>query len=804
MNRSAVLLVVVFVGMLRSPETRACSVGPGVWYHAAKASGLQPRNAGVLARVVGFYGPGDAGPRSFQVFDDGGQAIAHEATPLRGYASPEAVYLIKETVLPVPGHKRLYQDAPRPYPPLLQLEYGDELDMTPPALAGPIRLWVDRGHTSGGCFGGPFPGYVAGVLLPAANEQTIVSIYATDANGREERLLRDVIAHPDRAAGEVRLDFSGDFGRTVCLAFKTTDLAGNATPLGPPCCADERSASGPCERAGAPPREYFIAEPDAGAPPVAGPGGPSAPAAGGGCSLSPRSRASAAWIWLAVVFGWVVRARRHRKLARPVAIAVAALLLIGCDEDGGNMSAGDAGAGGSANPSALQPIWGADSQRLEITCSAVFGGNSQFAANRDQLTEPQLAAVARLRARRAGKTELCYVDGASCRVVVVGADGARATFRAPYESECDSSYQGIPWASLGPVLGALDCRLIESGRPLRPNPYCGRGLNLTASDDPLVHVAEPGAYGFELSSCGKPDPASPPKLQVLDQAGALAVELHLPEDRGPRDVCLQAVHRFTQPGLYRVKPSGVANEDFNRPTLRFTRAPDGALLQAIWGSESQRLEMSCSLGVGSVSQFAANRDQMTAEQLRAAEALRGRLVGEDRICYLDGASCVLDVVAAGGARTTLRAPLEDECDLSHRVATRASFKPLFDLLDCTAVSRSAERPLNPNSACDRGLYATGPGDIWVQVPEAGSFGFELAFCARPGVSQPPHMRLADEAGVVLVEARAPADPGPRQTCQQLVHTFAQPGRFRVQVDGGIAEVGALSPMTLRFARAAAP
>jgi hypothetical protein len=302
--RFGILVVAVFAALLglSAPDARACSLPPPeVRYYAARASGLQPLNGGVLVVFDSFRDPGDAGPWNL-VFDDAERPIAHELTPLRGYTSPGAAFLIREMAPPVPGSKRIYGGVGFPVP-ALALEYGDELDVTPPNLEGPIRMWVDRGHSSGGCFGGPFPGYVAEVQLPPANERAIVTINATDRNGRDERLLRDLIAHPDKPSA-ARLDFSGELGRTVCLAFKITDLAGNSTSLGSPCCADEKTASGPCERIAAPPRENFIPEP--------------APA-GGGCSLSPRSQASAAWSWLAIVLGWLLCARRHRRLARPVA-----------------------------------------------------------------------------------------------------------------------------------------------------------------------------------------------------------------------------------------------------------------------------------------------------------------------------------------------------------------------------------------------------------------------------------------------------------------------------------------------------
>jgi hypothetical protein len=60
-------------------------------------------------------------------------------------------------------------------------------------------------------------------------------------------------------------------------------------------------------------------------------------------------------------------------------------------------------------------------------------------------------------------------------------------------------------------------------------------------------------------------------MQVRDEAGAPVLEARVPADPGPGDVCLQAVHQFTQPGLFRLKVTGVSSEDFIRPTLRFTR-----------------------------------------------------------------------------------------------------------------------------------------------------------------------------------------------------------------------------------------
>ena len=141
-----------------------------------------------------------------------------------------------------------------------------------------------------------------------------------------------------------------------------------------------------------------------------------------------------------------------------------------------------------------------------------------------------------------------------------------------YGSECDTS-RSISWASLRPLLDALDCRLEagQSGRPMRPNPYCEHGLHLTAADYPWVEVPGPGAYRLELATCGRLDVAAPPRMQLLDEAGAVVLEASKPADPGPEQLCLQMVQSFTQPGRFQLKATGIRNEDLQRPTLRFTR-----------------------------------------------------------------------------------------------------------------------------------------------------------------------------------------------------------------------------------------
>jgi hypothetical protein len=246
-------------------------------------------------------------------------------------------------------------------------------------------------------------------------------------------------------------------------------------------------------------------------------------------------------------------------------------------------------------------------------------------------------------------------------------------------------------------------------------------------------------------------------------------------------------------------PSSDAGAAESRGAGEAVDAVVAAPLQRIWGPDSQRLELRCSDGWGSLSNFAANRDELTPAQLLAADSLRARLEGIDSTCFFDGTSCMVDIVAAGGQHTRARGELSD-CDERYRGITAASLRPLYELLDCRGLSLSTQAVLRPDAYCERGLHAAGPRDVWVQVPDAGSYQFELAACALPGLPRPVRMQLQDEAGNVLLEGSTPADPGPKQICQRMVYTFAQPGRFSVRVHDGLEQ--ALWAMTLRFAQVA--
>jgi hypothetical protein len=310
----AVLGLVVALA-LGAAAARACTLFIRVQLFTARAAGPQPRNSGVLASSVSF------GPASFLAFDDAGKPVALQITALQAHRGPDGLYLIRDAASPAPGSKRIYRGAPSggsPMPAEVTVEYGEEMDATAPTLDGPIRMWVGRNQSVGACPGPPE--YVAGVLLPVASERGFVSIVETDRDGRNEQPLVDVFVRPDERAAETRLGISGEPGRTLCLAFKTTDLAGNTTPLSAPCCVDEKTISGPCELVTAPASIWGPPEAgdagsgtaDAG---VDAGGGATAARGSGGCGVAQRAPAGGVWaIGVALV---ALAAGLRSRAARP-------------------------------------------------------------------------------------------------------------------------------------------------------------------------------------------------------------------------------------------------------------------------------------------------------------------------------------------------------------------------------------------------------------------------------------------------------------------------------------------------------
>ena len=311
-----VLGLVVALG-LGAAEARACTLFSRVQLFPARAAGPQPRNSGVLGVSTSF------GPASFLAFDDAGKPVALQVTALQAPLGPDGLYLIRDATSPAAGSKRIYRGAPSggtPAPAEVTVEYSEEMDATAPSLEGPIRLWVGRNQSVGACPGPPE--YVAGVLLPVASERGFVSIVETDRDGGNGQPLVDVFVRPDEYAAEARLGISGEPGRTVCLAFKTTDLAGNTTPLGAPCCVDEKNISGPCEQVTAPASIWGPPEPEPGdagsgtadAAPDAGNGGTAA-RGGGGCSVAQQAAPGGAWAITAALIA--LAAGLRSRAARP-------------------------------------------------------------------------------------------------------------------------------------------------------------------------------------------------------------------------------------------------------------------------------------------------------------------------------------------------------------------------------------------------------------------------------------------------------------------------------------------------------
>jgi hypothetical protein len=124
-----------------------------------------------------------------------------------------------------------------------ELQFTAEEDETPPVLDGlPSIKATNAGNP--GASPGP-SGYLLQSSWPPANETAFVRVVETDAEGVGERVLWDLVV--DTMSPRVFvLPIPGELGRNVCFRWKTVDLSGNEAALGPVCCADQRSRTGPC------------------------------------------------------------------------------------------------------------------------------------------------------------------------------------------------------------------------------------------------------------------------------------------------------------------------------------------------------------------------------------------------------------------------------------------------------------------------------------------------------------------------------------------------------------------------------
>lgn len=276
----------------------ACSYVTGIAFVQPPPAGVQPRNAGVIASYIN-YSTGTEW--SFRVVG-GEQALAVEVNRL---LSPDPItHLVWLRLSPLPsgrvtiGAVRREANAPG-NDAALQLDFSDQVDDTPPALEGLPAVWIHRQREYHSPCGSP-PSYVLGARWTGASEAGFVSFFETTREGLVQRPLADILFDTG-GVPDGRFAVDGEPGRTVCLRFKATDLAGNETPLGPVCCADEAKVTGPCTRAEAPPSRF-----------------PEVEASGGGCTVAADDRPRDMLSLLVVVIVAAVRSRFARRTVRPM------------------------------------------------------------------------------------------------------------------------------------------------------------------------------------------------------------------------------------------------------------------------------------------------------------------------------------------------------------------------------------------------------------------------------------------------------------------------------------------------------
>jgi hypothetical protein len=217
-------------------DAHATSIDGQIRFLPARPGAGQPLNSSVLV-----YSPGIGEPVLSVRGPEPRASLA--VTPLVPFHDVVTYYLVRPAIT-VPGPLTLAaMSNTGALATSTELQFTAEEDESPPALAGlPSIKAINAGAP--GTTPGP-SGYLLQSSWPPANETAFVRVVETDAQGVGERVLWDLVV--DTMSPRVFvLPIPGELGRAVCFRWKTVDLSGNETALGPVCCADQRSRTGPC------------------------------------------------------------------------------------------------------------------------------------------------------------------------------------------------------------------------------------------------------------------------------------------------------------------------------------------------------------------------------------------------------------------------------------------------------------------------------------------------------------------------------------------------------------------------------
>jgi len=218
-------------------------------------------------------------------------------------------------------------------------------------------------------------------------------------------------------------------------------------------------------------------------------------------------------------------------------------------------------------------------------------------------------------------------------------------------------------------------------------------------------------------------------------------------------------------------------------------SPEG-IGKPIWTADSSSIDVTCgSFWEGSM-RFAANKDELTTEQLAQLSSLR--LVEAVPTCLQDGRACRIVVTDAASQSSTYGA-FQDESvcgpDAPRAVVSFAAFDPFRRGLPCRYAQPGqpvTTTPLGPDARCFNGMFASyGGATIAVTLDVATAETprhIELDDCDQPGRAGALAFTVLDADGTtVLATGSAPPAPGPNHTCVSATVTFPHSGRFPLSI-----------------------
>ncbi|HEY0463289.1 MAG TPA: hypothetical protein VGC79_03730 [Polyangiaceae bacterium] len=189
------------------------------------------------------------------------------------------------------------------------------------------------------------------------------------------------------------------------------------------------------------------------------------------------------------------------------------------------------------------------------------------------------------------------------------------------------------------------------------------------------------------------------------------------------------------------------------------------MLEPPWNEHSRHVELDCfGFFKGSMS-FEADRDELSAEQLRSFEGLQPAESNDE--CRSDELGCGFAITSDRG-EVTLYAADEDDafCGLAPALSY-ASVEPLLALLRCKFALQSAA-PLAASTGCLHGLHASTSAAVIHQqlsLSEANrSYHVELVHCLSGEVTLE---LVGGDPSFPLAVGMPVVSPGPKGACVAL-------------------------------------